>query len=65
LVEVVIMLSGSTDIVLVCLATVVFVDQAVNATIAAMVMASRVRMDGLLLDAPEPIRDLTESLCSP
>jgi len=48
LVEVVIMLSGSTDVVVVCLATVVFVDQAVNATTAAMVMASRVRMGGLL-----------------
>ena len=48
MVEVVIMLSGSTDVVVVCLATVVFVDQAVNATTAAMVMASRVRMGGLL-----------------
>ena len=53
--EVAIMLSGSIDIVLACLATVVFVEYATNATTAAMAMASRVRMDDLLCES----RDLS------
>lgn len=62
LVELVIMLSGSTDTAVICVAAVTFVDQTVNAPTAAMVRAIRVRIDGFLLDAPERSRDLAESL---